>query len=55
MTDLTGCSVRDGDGRIYRVTRHVIEADELVLERGDETHPITMMDIAEGPFEVVSE
>lgn len=52
-TDLTGRTVRDSDGRQYTVDRHHLEVDELVLVRGDVTHPITLMDIADGPFTLV--
>jgi hypothetical protein len=50
--DLTGKTVIDANRREYTVERHVTEADELVLKRGNETHAITTMDIADGPFEV---
>jgi len=33
-----GYTVIDGDGREYRVETHHIEADELLLKRGEETH-----------------
>jgi hypothetical protein len=51
--DLTGKTVIDANRREYSVERHVIEADELVLKRGDETHAITTMDIADDYFQVV--
>lgn len=53
--DLTGRTVLDGRGAEYTVEHHHLEADELVLVRGEQTHPITLMDIADGPFELVSD
>lgn len=53
MTDLAGRTVVDSRGAEYTVKTHHLEADELTLVRGDETHAITLMDIAEGPFELL--
>ena len=53
MTDLTGRTVSDSRGAEYTVETHHVEADELTLVRGDETHAITLMDIADGPFELL--
>lgn len=50
---LTGATLRDQYGRTYTVTNHLIEADELQIERKNETTAITLMDIAAGPYEVV--
>jgi len=52
---LTGRTVVDGRGCEYTVKEHYYEADELVLQRGSETHAITLMDIADGPFRVVDD
>ena len=55
MTDLTGRTVSDSRGAEYTVKTHHLEADELALVRGDETHAITLMDIADGPFELLED
>lgn len=52
---LEGRIVVDKQGREYTIDRHMIEADELVLTRGGSTHPITVMDIADGPFELIDD
>ena len=54
MRDLTGRSVVDSRGAEYTIKSHHYEADELTLVRGDETHAITLMDIADGPFELLN-
>jgi hypothetical protein len=50
--DYTGQNVVDGDGRVYEITHHHIEADELQIERGDITTAITLMDVADGPYTI---
>lgn len=55
INDLSGRTVVDGRGCEYTVKEHYYEADELVLQRGSETHAITLMDIADGPFRVIGD
>lgn len=52
--NLTGRTVVDSRGAEYTVEKHHLEADELALVRGDETHAITLMDIADGPFNLLN-
>ena len=51
--DLTGRIVVDSRGATYIVDRHHVEADELTLRRDGRTHAITLMDVADGPYEVL--
>jgi len=53
MSNLENKKAVDSDGKVYEITQHRVESDELVLKRGSETQAITMMDIADGPYEVV--
>jgi len=52
-TGLVGRVVCDTQGRTYRVVDHYLEADELVLARGSQERAITLMEIADGPFELL--
>jgi hypothetical protein len=52
MTDYTGQTAVDGDGREYEIIHHHKEADELTLKRGDITTAITLMDVADGPYSI---
>lgn len=52
MTDLENKVVIDAEGRVYRITHHHLEADELQLKRGDTTTAITLNDVQTGPYEV---
>lgn len=51
--DLTGETLRGPDGLAWRVKAHHYEADELEVYRLGETRAITMMDVAEGRYEVI--
>lgn len=52
MTNLENKVVIDGEGRVYKITHHHLEADELQLKRGDTTTAITLNDVQTGPYEV---
>lgn len=49
---LVGCKVTDERGAEYTVTQHHVEADEVLLERGESTHAMTVEDLYSGGYEV---
>lgn len=55
MSNLENKVVIDAEGRVYRITHHHLEADELQLKRGDTTTAITLNDVQTGPYEIHNE
>jgi hypothetical protein len=52
MSDLENKVVIDAEGRVYKITHHHLEADELQLKRGDTTTAITLHDVQTGSYEI---